>query len=52
MQNSALACCFYGCKTWSLTLRKEPRCEWFEKVLREQIRSKREGKQEIGKVIE
>ena len=35
IQNYNSACCFYGCETWSLTLREEQRLRVFEnRVLR------------------
>jgi hypothetical protein len=35
IQNYNFACCFYGCETWSLTLREERRLSVFEnRVLR------------------
>jgi hypothetical protein len=30
MQNYNFACCFYGCETWSLTLREEHRLKVFK----------------------
>jgi hypothetical protein len=35
IQNCNIACCLYGCETWSFTLREERRLKVFEnKVLR------------------
>ena len=36
-KNSNFACCFYGCETWSLTLREERKLRIFENMVLRRI---------------
>jgi hypothetical protein len=49
IQNYNFACCFYGCETWSLTLREERRLRVFpNRVLRRISGPKREDETGVG----